>query len=368
MVAGEPSGDLHGSGLVRELKRRSPNLNLYGIGGDQMAAAGFENLYHIDQLSLLGFTEVVRRLPFVNQVLRQLGRLLKSRRPDLVVLIDFPGFNLRLARMAKGLGVPVLYYISPQVWAWARERIWKIARWVDRMAVILPFEEKLFRQAGINARFVGHPLLDGQGSQMTHSEFCLAYDLDPNRRTIALLPGSRSTEILKLFPVMIGATERIRGILGNIQVTVGVASTVNQRDLERMVPPDAWVRLVPDAIQDVLKHAEIAIVASGTATLEAAILGVPMVIVYRVSPLSYLIGRLLVSTDYIGLVNLVAGREVVPELIQGAATAENIAATAIRIIRDSTYRQSILKDLRMVRERLGKPGATRRVADMVFEF
>ena len=368
IIAGEASGDLHGADLIGAMRRRGGEARCFGIGGDRMAQEGAELLRHVDEMAVMGFVEVARRLPFVRKVLREIEKGLDERRPDLVILIDYPGFNLRVAKMAKARAVPVLYYIAPQVWAWGASRLAKIAETVTRMAVILPFEEPLFRRFGIEAKFVGHPLLDRVEMRRSRAEFFREVALEEGRPLIGLLPGSRPQEVERVFPAMLEAVEKMRAQGVAVQAVVGAAPSIAPEVWEEaMQRVGGRAKRIEGATYEVMGYSDLLLVTSGTATLEAAILGTPMVIVYRAAFLSYVIGRALVKIPYIGLPNIIAGRKIVPELIQREAHTDRIADQALEILRDAEKRQAMREGLAEVRAKLGEKGASDRVAEMVEE-
>jgi lipid-A-disaccharide synthase len=290
--------------------------------------------------------------------------VLRERRPDVAVLIDYPGFNLRFAVSLKNEGVPVVYYISPQVWAWHRGRVRSIKENVRLMLVVFPFEVDIYRQAGVPVEFVGHPLAERIGSTMLREEFFRLHGLDPSRRVLALFPGSRPQEIEHILPVMIRAALEIRDALG-VQVAVSVAPNLDHAAVERYIPEGAGVSTVRFHAHDLMQHADVGIVTSGTATLEMGWYGTPMVVVYRTSLTTYLIGRALVRVPFIGLVNIVAGEKIVPELIQHALTPEALRSEVFRLLTDPEAADSMRRQLRVIRERLGAPGASDRVASAV---
>lgn len=333
-----------------------------------MAQEGVELLRHADEMAVMGFVEVIRRLPFVRKVLGEIEKALDERRPDLVILIDYPGFNLRVARMAKKRRVPVLYYIAPQVWAWGESRIAKISERVTRMAVILSFEEPLFQRFGIDAKFVGHPLLDRVEMRRSRAEFFQEHALEEGRPLIGLLPGSRRQEVARLFPAMLEAVEKMRAQGMDVQAVVGAAREIPPEMLEAVMEKvGVRAKRIEGATYEVMAHSDLLWATSGTATLEATILGTPMVIVYRAALLSYLIGRAVVKIPYIGLPNIIAGRKIVPELVQREACAERIADQALEILRDAEKRRTMREDLAEARTKLGEKGASDRVAEMVGE-
>lgn len=365
IVAGEASGDLHGGNLVRAMHRIDPDIRFTGVGGKQMQQAGVELLADAADMAVVGLTEVVFRLRMILGVLRRLKALLKRDPPDLVILIDYPDFNLPLARTAKKCGVKVLYYISPQVWAWRKGRVKTIRETVDRMVVILPFEEKFYRDAGIDVTFVGHPLLDEVRKKYERPEALKRFGLREEAVTIAVLPGSRRTEVAALLPEMLRACRILTERVSPIQFILPIAGTLDPafvRDILRPFP--IRVNVVPDEIYDVIAVADAAMVASGTATLETALLETPMVVIYKVSGISYAIGRRVIRVDHISLVNLIAGRTVVPELIQAEANPERIAAEVGQIVTRREKAREMRAALAEIREKLGTPGASQRTAQI----
>jgi lipid-A-disaccharide synthase len=366
MIAGEPSGDLHGAGLVRELKKKRPDLQVYGIGGDGMARAGMELVCHIRQLSFMGFVEVLRHLPTVRRVRLTLEDVMARRKPDVLVLIDYPGFNLRFARRAKARGIRILYYISPQVWAWGKRRVARMKGLIDKMFVVFPFEVEIYRRAGIEVEFVGHPLLEAIGDLRTSDGFQERFGISKEKRLLGLLPGSRVQEVQKILPTMARAAVALQSEFP-CEVVVGMAPNLQEDLYRRIVSMHHGFHLVSGATYDLMRNADLAFVTSGTATLETACFGTPMIVVYRTSLVSYFIGRALITLKTIGLVNIVAGHQIVPELIQGKMTPGNLVREARRILQDATVAQRMRAELLTVREKLGTPGASARVAEQVLE-
>jgi len=363
IVAGEASGDLHGANLVRAIQARKENLFFCGIGGGMMRDAGVRIMADVGELSVVGATEVASKLPNLIRVLTMVKRLLKSLRPDLLILIDFPGFNLRVAPLAKKLGIPILYYISPQVWAWRSGRVKQIRKLVDHMAVILPFEKDFYGQHGIRVTFVGHPLLDNR-SQLTGKD-----SAQPGKDPfiVGLLPGSRDKEIARHLPLLMGAADILSRQIEGLKFLVSLAPTVKRSYLQKLIAEhegESDCRLVGGGAEKVFEKCGFAIAASGTVSLEAAVWGVPMLIIYKVSPVSYWLGRILVQVEHIGLVNLIAGEEVVPELIQDQATPGNIAANALALLNHPARLEQMRNRLIKTREALGGPGASERTADI----
>jgi lipid-A-disaccharide synthase len=357
IIAGEASGDLHGGALAEQLRRLAPDRPLVGIGGAKMAAAGVELLENVDNLAVMGFVEVLAHVPKHWALLRTLRRRLTAGRVGLVVLIDYPGFNLKLAAAAKVAGVPVLYYVTPQVWAWGAGRLAKIAEVVTKAAPILPFEEKLLRDHGVDAEFVGHPLLDRALQLPTREEARDQLGLAQDKPVLALFPGSREQEIARHLIDFVATGEEMRRRIPALQVVVSVASTV-QLDESRVPFP-----MVRGASFPLLRAADAAMCKSGTTTLEAAVAGCPLVVAYRTNALTYAIARRLVKIPHIGLVNVVAGREVAREFVQDALNPRDVADELERLIAPNSVRRAdVVRGLAEVRGKLGTPGAAERVA------
>ncbi len=364
VVAGEASGDLHGARLISELRQRVPGLATFGLGGDEMRAAGLVSVAHSSEVAVVGITEVLRVLPRIREVFAGLLREVDRRRPALAVLIDFPDFNLRLARRLKQRGLPVVYYISPQVWAWRRGRVKTIARLVDRMLVLFPFEVDFYRGYGVEVVHVGHPLVDEVPS-LPQAWDCGGGEDGPFR--VALLPGSRVSEVEALLPALLAAAGRLAAELP-VEVRIIRAPTVPRELLDEAVELSGLtVEIVESDRFAAVAGSHVALCASGTATLEVGLLGTPMVMVYRLAGWTYALARLLVRLPNVALVNLVLGRRVVPELIQGEANPERIAAEAARLLTDAGARDAMRTALAEVRGRLGAGGASGRAAGEVAE-
>lgn len=365
IVTGEASGDLHGANLATAIQALRPDARLFGVGGARMKAAGVELVHGIERLDvigLLGFAQVRA----VARTYRALSRLLRREPFDVVVLIDNPGLNLRLSRVAARAGHRVVYYIAPQVWAWHPGRIRQIARTVRRMLVILPFEEGLFRSAGIPCDFVGHPLLDAMAPSYDRVELRKRFGLETDAPVIGLLPGSREKEVRSLLPVMLEAAQHLRHSYPGIGIVVAQASSIPNGCITTLAEGSGLeVRVIRDQPNEVMAVSDLLLVASGTATLQAAVIGTPMVIVYRLPWLTYWIARCLVTVDCIGLVNIVAGRRIVPELIQHEAIPERLYEEAARLLRDRAACDEMRAALRAVRQSLGEAGASRRAAELV---
>lgn len=359
LLAGEVSGDLHGAQLARALKKQFPGARLMGTGGPRMAAEGVEILVGVEELSAMGFAEVVARIPWFLRLERRILKLLSREKVDLVIPIDFPGFNLRVTRGAHALGVPVLFYIAPQVWAWRPHRASDLAHHATRIAVILPFEAELFEREGGNVEYVGHPLLDEEWGGEDREAFCRKAGLDPSRPILAIFPGSRRQETRRHLAPFLEAAGRLQEGHKGLQVAVARAPELHYE--------------VPEGVAEVrdgralLRHARAALVKSGTTTLEAALIGVPFVVAYRTHPLTFAIARRVVRVEHVALSNLVAGERVVPEFLQNDVTGPTLAAALEPLLTESVERERMLEGLSRVRAALGRGGAAARVAEMAAE-
>jgi lipid-A-disaccharide synthase len=369
LVAGEASGDLHGSNLARALRAQRPDLQLLGVGGRRMREAGVDVLFDIRELAVVGAVEALHSVRALWTIYRRLLAQVEREPVDAVLLIDFPGFNLKLARAMTQRGLPVLYYIAPQIWAWRPGRIKKIRRRVRKLFVILPFEASLYRQAGIDAEFVGHPLLDVVRPTLAKAEFCARCGLDPEAPIVGLLPGSRRSELRYLLRPMLEAAALIRSGLDSVQFILPLAETIEPADVQgALAAAPMAVRLVQHQTYEVMQLADVLLVASGTATLEAALLGTPMVIAYKGHLLSYLLARLLVRVRCIGLPNIIAGHPIVPELHQYAVTAEHMAAQALELLTHADRAATMRIELAKIRRQLGTPGVPGHVAEGVLRY
>lgn len=374
LVTGEASGDEHGALLVAAIRRREPAAAVFGMGGSHVRAAGMETVVDSEEhASVMGLTELAGKLRSIGTSFRTLLRAASERKPDVVVLIDFPDFNLRLAKALKRRGFEVVYFITPQVWAWRRYRVRAIRRDFRKVLPIFPFEESFFHQHGVDAEYIGHPFLDRPPVTRTRAEILAAVGLNPALPVLAMLPGSRSAEVDRLLPVMVEAFQRLRQARPGLQAVVPVASTLSETEMRNRIGPVPGLKFVRGGARELLAAANAAIVASGTVTVEAALAKVPFVVVYRLSPFSYRIARLLVrGVRHFAMVNLIAGRRVVPEILQDEVTPERLAAEVERLFGDPTYRAAILRGLTLVADRLsaGRPeGYTSadRAAEVVIE-
>jgi lipid-A-disaccharide synthase len=362
IIAGEASGDMHGARLVKAMLTRDPDLEFLGIGGKALRQAGVNIRIDNSDMAVVGLSEVLSKLGIVFSALRRVKEDLRRIHPHLVIVVDFPDFNLRVARMAKNLGIPVMYYISPQIWAWRTGRVKKIKKVVDHMVVIFPFERAFYEKWDVPVTFVGHPLLD-HSSVDTSGES--KEDLKGKGLLIGLLPGSRNEEIRRHLPTMVEAAGLLSKRIPNVRFAIPVASSVDKDLVGSITEQGSSPFLVlSDQLQEILQEATVVVTASGTVTLEVALAGTPMIIVYRLSGFSYWVGKQLIRVKHIGLVNLVAGRRVVPELIQGEASAENIADQVLQMVADKEALLETRRQLARVVKRLGDPGASVRAAEV----
>jgi lipid-A-disaccharide synthase len=369
LVAGEASGDLHAANLVKALQTLDPDIKCYGMGASQMRAAGVEILVDSSQLAVVGLIEVLAHYRDIKATLRILQETIKTRVPDLLILIDYPDFNLRLAATAKRTGVKVLYYISPQVWAWRPGRVKKIGRRVDMMAVVFAFEAPFYARAGIPVRFVGHPLVDEAKPSMTRAQALARFGLEPAGKIIGLFPGSRRSEISRLLPILLETSRRLHARFPHVQFILPVAPGLDRGLIEahfdQSAPPITLVE--GTSIYDVIQVCDTIVTASGTATLQIALMAKPMVIIYRVSMFSYWIARRLVKVKHIGLVNIVAGRSIVREFIQNDAQPQAIASEVERLLIDEAYIQAMRQAMASIHQALGEPGGSRKAAELALQ-
>lgn len=360
IVAGEASGELYGALLSREIRKRWQDVEIVGIGGSHMENEGVKLLSH--SAGAMGITELVSHLGEIRNSFRKAKQALINQRPDVLVLIDYPDFNIALAKKAKSLRIPILYYVSPQVWAWRRGRVKKIASLVNRIAVLFPFEVDVYKNAGIPVEFVGHPVAETIDIGQTKEELKQKLGLNPDKPVITLLPGSRHSETKRHTPILRGVAEMIHSELPELQIVIPI---MPESELTEKMP--GYVTVLKGLTKEAVACSDVSAVASGTATLETALMGTPMVVYYKLSPLTFFFGKLLVKVKFISLVNILSDREVVVELIQKRATAQNIFSEIKRILTDSKYRMEMIQSLNKIKELLGEKTASARVASMVGE-
>ncbi|MBK7499466.1 MAG: lipid-A-disaccharide synthase [Ignavibacteriales bacterium] len=370
VIAGEASGDLHGASLIRELKNLDSSLKIFGIGGNKMKAEGMELIYHIDKMAFLGFVEVIKHLPFIKKVQRDLIAEVKRRKVSEVVLIDYPGFNLSIAKKLKKhepeLKLELIYYITPQVWAWGKGRVYKIRELFKKVLVVFPFEEKFFKEKNVNAEFVGHPLIQEIDNYNFVSRNLLdnKFDLDPAKEILLILPGSRKQEVKSIFPEAVNAASKLADEF-DMQIVVACSSNLDEKVFDELTDHKNF-KVIKDHTYDLLKHAKFGIVKSGTSTLEAGLLELPMVIIYKTSWLTYTIGKSLVKIKNIGMANIVLDEQVVPELIQKEANAESIYDEAKNILSDEDMLNNIKLRLSRIKKVLGDKDAPKNAAKIIY--
>jgi lipid-A-disaccharide synthase len=365
MIAGEVSGDYIGAALIVELRKLEPDINVYGLGGDRMKEAGMNILYHIKRMAFLGFAEVVKHLPFIKQVQSDLIQVIKAENIKYAVLIDYPGFNLNFAKKLKHIGVKVIYYISPQIWAWGGGRIKKIKRLVDKMLVVFPFEEDLYKKNNVNVELVGHPLIERihEYKFLSREELWKKFNFD-EKEILLVMPGSREHEVEKIFPEVIKAAERIASEF-NLQIVVACSTNIDE-DVFNNSADSKKFTVVKGFTYDLMKYAKLGIIKSGTSTLEAGLFELPMVIVYKTSKLTYLIGKNLVRVDNIGMANIISGEKVVPELIQNDVNENTIYSECKKILTDKILYEDIKRKFNLLKEKLGSAGASARAAKIIY--
>ena len=367
VLAGEPSGDIHGSHLCRELRDLYPGVNIFGMGGEEMEKSGVELVQRIGRTGVVGFWEVFKDIGRYRKIFKRLVAIMEERSPDAVILIDYPGFNIRFARRAHNQGIKVIYYISPQLWAWGRWRVKKIRRSVDKMVVIFPFEKDFYANYGVDAVFVGHPLVGNLNLSLGKEECRRRLGIEGSP-VIGLLPGSRKSEVEKILPVLLKTAGILREHLSEAVLLLPVASPALRplvEEIVRLSPVE--INLLEERGQEILAASDLLILASGTVTLEAAVFATPMIIVYRLNFFSWISARLLVTLPYIGLVNIVAGKKIVPEFIQYQARPARIARVALKILGRPEIREEMIRELALASEKLGKPGAGRRAAREILQ-
>lgn len=371
IVTGEASGDLHGAKLMSAITAQLPDTKFFGVGGKNMAAKGCEILIPGEELAVMGIVEIVGHLPVILNAFNKLKReFYGSNKPDALVLIDFPEFNLRLARQAKKAGIPVLYYVSPQVWAWRRGRVKKIAAVVDSLAAIFPFEPAFYDGQDILVKYVGHPLLDEFEEAGNCQNLRPRLQISQDKKVVGLFPGSRHNELRYMLDTLVESAQLIFDKEPEVHFLVPVANTLSRADIQSRFPTELPVSFIESddaTIYDVASSCDTILTVSGTVTLQIALVGTPMAIFYKVSPLTYAIGKRLIKVDHAGLANIVAEDRIVPEFIQDMATPQNLADEALRVLNDSRYANNMRSALEQVHTKLGEPGCSARVAAMLLQ-
>ncbi len=372
IVAGEASGDLHGAGLVSSMLDKDPNLVFFGMGGDELTRRGVEILIDSNELSVMGFTEVFSSLREIHTALKQLKKYLKDRNPALLILIDFADFNLRLAKEAKKLNIPVFYYITPKVWVWRKRRVKKLKKFVDSAGVIFPFEEKYLQERGVNARYVGNPTMETVTVKLSRSQFCAKYNIDEKKALVGIIPGSRKKEVSFLLPVFLESAKRMQQKYSReLAFLIPLASTLDKEDIDKSgvadYKNDIEIHVLPDDRYELMAACDAVVAASGTVTLELTLLDVPMVVAYKFTPTSYMIGKALINIPYFSLVNILAGKGVVTELLQDQVQPASVEIELARILFDENVRKYIKKEFTDIRASLGGATASQSAAQLAFE-
>ena len=363
MLVGERSADVHAAEVIKQLKKKEPFLHIWGIGGPLMQEQGFESIFPFSKFSIIGFVEVIGHIGFIMKVFRKLKTEFKARKPDLALLVDYPGMNIRIAKICHTFGIPVLYYISPQVWAWKKKRIHKIAEYSDKIAVIFPFEKKLYEEIGADVEYVGHPISEEIMITQTREEFAKIYSLNSHKKWIGFIPGSRNVEIKRILPEIVKTITNLKNIYNDsYEYLISQADSVSGELFQKILSPvKNDVAIIHDT-HPLMKFCKIVVCKSGTSTLETGYLGTPMVVIYKTSSLSYLIARAFIKIKMIALANIVIGKKVVPELIQQAASAENITKAVRLFLEDVTSYENTKSELRIIKEKLGKFNTSEKVA------
>jgi len=366
IIAGEVSGDLHGSKLISALRKRNKSVEFIGVGGDRMIQSGLKAIYHIRDFSFLGFTEVLSHIPFIRRVKQKLISIVKKEKIQLAVLIDYPGFNLSLAKSLKKLNVKIVYYISPQIWAWGKYRIHKLERLIDKMLLVLPFEKEFYKNANLDFEYVGHPLIEriNEYQFLSRDDFYKKFNLQLNKDILLLMPGSRKHEVELILPAILPASIKLSQKY-DLQIVIALNENIEKGLFEKFIGKD--VKLISSNIYDLIKHSKFGLIKSGTSTLETALIGLPFIVVYKISNLSYLIGRLLISIKNIAIPNIILGKSVVPELIQKDLNTDNVFQTIDSYLFDLNKSQEMATQLNKIKNLLGDKNASEESAKIISE-
>lgn len=364
ILVGERSADLHTSEFIKAIKKSDFDYTFWGIGGPKMQNLGFEPIFPFEKFSVIGFAEIIKHLKFFSEVIKKIRTELIKREPDLVILVDYPGLNIKIAKIAKTLQIPVLYYISPQVWAWKKKRIHKIKKYTDKIAVIFPFEKKLYEKIGANVEFIGHPVSEEVKIQFTKEEFAQKYKLDKGKKWLAFLPGSRDIEIEKILPEMIETIKKLQS-QNNFEFLISRADSVSHKHFSELIESQKSKLHIVEEIYDLIKYSNLVICKSGTSALETGFIGTPMIVVYKTSFLSYFIAKLLIKIEMISMPNIILKKKVVPELIQKNANSDKITAEINLLLNDEKKYQKMKQELLVLREKLGSKKTSKNLARIV---
>lgn len=365
--AGEASGDTHGASVAKALREIYPSVEMFGMGGNLMDEAGVRIVYDIKNLGVIGLVEIVKSLPKFFKLRTYLKRIMMKERPDVLVCIDYPGFNMKLAEVAHQLGIPVLYYIAPTIWAWHSSRGKTIKKYVTKVASIFPFEAEAYSKYNCDVEFVGHPLVDIVHPTMSVDESMTYFNARAEAKRVLLMPGSRKQEVLSLLDVMLESGEKLLQSHEDVQFFLPRAHTIDQSELETFIKERrVSVTITEDHTYDLMQICDGCLAASGTATLETAMMELPTILLYKVSPITYGIGKMVVNLSHVGLPNIIAGKEVIPELLQSDVSADNIVEHMLPLLDDLKENEHMRQELRTVRDKLGEPGAVKRVAELIY--
>lgn len=373
IIAGEVSGDFHSAKLAAEIKKRYSGINFFGVGGDMMRKAGVVLLHDLRDLAVLGAVEVIKHYPQIRKIFYEMLAVAIEKKPSAVILVDYPGFNIRFAKQLKKHNIPVIYYISPQIWAWGQHRKKVIAGCVDKMLAFFEFEKKFYSDTGLDVDFVGHPLIDTLKTEISREDFLNNNKLCSSKPVIGILPGSRKNEILKILPIMLKSVKIMHDHCPEMQFVLPEGESVPKDILRKVIAQSgiagqAYIKTIKNQVHETMAHSDMVLVASGTATLETACFTTPMIIIYKVNFITSLIARMVIKIPYIGLVNVVAGKKIVPEFLQNGAKPAQIARCAIDLITNKDKLAQMKNDLYEVRKKLGSPGAVSRAAESVIKF
>ncbi|MCX7798358.1 MAG: lipid-A-disaccharide synthase [Melioribacter sp.] len=366
IITGEASGDLHAAALIKKLKDLDSSLEFCGIGGDKMIAVGFNAIFHIKEMAFLGFIEIIKHLPFIKYVQKRIIDTVNSEKINTIILVDYPGFNLRLAKKLKKLNKKIIYYISPQIWAWGKNRIKKIKKFVDKMIVVFPFEEKIYKEHDIDVVYTGHPLIEHIKNYnfLSREELFEKFNLNKEKEILLLLPGSRKHEIKKIFPETLKASQKLAEEF-NLQIVVACADNINENIFYKLSDYKNY-KIIKGHTYDLFKYSYFGIIKSGTSTLEAGIFQLPFIVVYATNYLTYLLGRLLVQVENISMVNILLEEKVVEELIQSDMNCSNIYSTSYKILSDKKKYNEIKQKLSLIKSKLGETGAIEKAAKAIY--
>tara|TARA_B100000700_G_C14948346_1_gene810370 strand:+ start:69 stop:1232 length:1164 start_codon:yes stop_codon:yes gene_type:complete len=369
IIAGEVSGDIHGAGLIKYLRKENEKIDFFGIGGSKMLNEKFRNYFLLETLQSNGLIELIHHLPRLYKTLKKMCKVMEKERPDALILIDYPGFNLKLATYAKKIGIPVIFFNSPQIWAWRKGRLNTIRKVVDKMIVLFPFEENIYKQAGVDVSWIGHPLLDQKLNKNRLNSFFNQFGLKKDQPIFVLAPGSRPSELRRHLPTIIEALPYIQNSSEKLQFILPLAESLNLKEVKKIIiSSEVPIKIIKDHFFESIHVCDTAIVASGTASLQVGLALKPFIIIYKVSPLTFWIASNLSKTKYIGMVNVLAKKEIVPELLQNDFNVKNIVEESIRILHEKDYRVRMISELQKIRTKLGEEGAYPRAANSIKKF